>query len=104
MYAVVRENRFDPQRLARGGEAMRAFQVAHAAQPGYCGSLAVDLADGRQISVTLWRSEAEAEAARRALGPVIGSTLAPMMASPSVLVGVGAVAFDDLSGRLEGIP
>jgi hypothetical protein len=44
----------------------------------------------------LWNSREDAEAARIALGPVIQRTLAPLMARPSTLVGVGEVIFDDI--------
>jgi hypothetical protein len=97
MYAVVRDNTFDPAKRADGLDAIQAFRAAHAAQPGYRGSIVVDAEAGRELSITLWASRADAEAARVALGPVIGRTLAPLMAIPSTLVGLGEVAFDDLT-------
>jgi hypothetical protein len=97
MYAVVRDNTFDSTKLEAGGTKLAEFQAAHAAQNGYQGSIVVDIGSGRQITLTLWRSEAEAEAARVALGPVIGRTVVPLLAKSSVLVGVGEVLFDDLS-------
>jgi hypothetical protein len=97
MYAVIRDNTFDPAKREQGGGSVAAFQRAHGAQPGYGGSVVVDLGNGRHVSITLWQSKAEAEAARVAMGPVIERTLAPMMAKPSTLVGVGEVTFDDLS-------
>jgi hypothetical protein len=105
MYAVVRDNQFDPQRWADGQDQVRAFQAEHARQPGYCGTVVVDVGDGRQLSFTLWRSRAEAEAARGSLGPTIGRTLEPLMARPSVLLGVGEVVYEDLAaGRTSGSP
>jgi len=97
MYAVVRDNTFDPTRRADSPDAVQAFRAAHAAQPGYRGSIVVDAEGGRELSITLWASRADAEAARVALGPVIGRTLGPLMAIPSTLVGLGEVAFDDLT-------
>ena len=97
MYAVVRDNTFDPEKLAQGGGNVAEFQNAHATRPGYRGSVVVDVGAGRQITLTLWRSQEEAEAARVALGPVIQRALVPLMAKPSTLVGLGDVIFDDLS-------
>ena len=97
MYAVVRDNSFDPEKLAQGGSNIADFRSAHAAQQGYRGSIIVDAGSGRQITLTLWSSQAEAEAARVALGPVIQRSLVPLMAKPSTLVGLGEVIFDDLS-------
>lgn len=96
MYAVVRDNTFDPSKLEAGGARMDEFQLAHAEQPGYRGSIVVAIGSGRQITVTLWQSQADAEAARVALGPVIGRAIVPLLATPSVLIGVGDVVFDDL--------
>ncbi len=97
MYAVIRDNSFDSTKLEPGGAKDAEFQSAHAAQPGYQGSIVVDVGSGRQITLTLWRSQAEAEAARVALGPVIGRAVVPLLAKPLVLVGAGEVRFDDLS-------
>ena len=80
MYAVVRDNTFDVEKFSQGGGNIAGFQSAHAARPGYCGSIVVDAGSGRQLTLTLWRSEEEAEAARVALGPVIQRALVPLMA------------------------
>jgi hypothetical protein len=97
MYAVVRDNTLDSEKLVRDGGNIAEFHAAHAAQAGYLGSVIVDAGSGRQITLTLWRSAEEAEAARIALGPVIQRVLVPLMAAPSALVGVGEVIFNDLS-------
>src|SRR5262245_41451372 len=97
MYAVVRDDTFDPEKLARGSGHIAEFRSAHAARPGYRGSIVVDAGSGRQLTLTLWNSQAEAEASRVALGPVIRRALEPLMAKPSTLVGLGEVIFDDLS-------
>jgi hypothetical protein len=65
--------------------------------PANRGSVVVDVGTGWQITLTLWRSQEEAEAARVALGPVIQRALVPLMAKPSTLVRLGGVIFDDLS-------
>ena len=97
LYAVVRDNTFDPEKLARGSGNIAEFQSAHAAQPGYRGSIVVDAGSGRQLALTLWNSQDEAEDARVALGPVIQRALVPLMAKPSTLGGLGEVIFDDLT-------
>jgi hypothetical protein len=97
MYAVIRDNTFDVLKLAAGAVQIADFQAAHAGQPGYVGGAVVDAGSGRQVSITLWRSEEEADAARQTLGPVIGRTLQPMMATPSKLVATGQVVFNDLA-------
>jgi hypothetical protein len=97
MFAVLRDNTFDAAKRADSPDAVQAFRTAHAAQPGYRGSIVVDAEGGRELSITLWASRADAEAARVALGRVIGRTLGPLMAMPSTLVGLGEVAFNDLT-------
>jgi hypothetical protein len=97
MYAVARDNTFDPEKLAEGSGKITEFQSAHAVRPGYCGNVVVDDRSSRQIILTLWRSEEEAEASRSSLGPVTQNTLVPRMAKPSALVGVGEFVFNDFS-------
>jgi uncharacterized protein (DUF924 family) len=99
MYLVARDNTFDPERLAQNAANLAEFQAAHAAQDGYQGSVTADFGNGRQLTITLWRSKDDAEAARVALAPTIGEALQPLMAAPSTLVGVGEVIFDDLGER-----
>jgi hypothetical protein len=43
MYAVLRLNSFDPAKLAASREQLEEFDRVHAAQPGYVGSVVVDL-------------------------------------------------------------
>jgi len=97
MYAVVRDNRFDPRKRAQGDSQVAEFQSAHADRAGYCGSVTLDAGGGRELTLTLWRSRDEAESARIALAPAIERLLVPLMAEPSILVGVGEVIFDDLA-------
>ena len=46
MYAVVRLNSFEANKLAGSADSLKQFDQAHAAQPGYVGSIVVDLQDG----------------------------------------------------------
>jgi hypothetical protein len=57
MYAVLRLNSFDPDKLAASGERLGEFDKVHAAQPGYIGSVVVDLGEGRRFVLNLWESE-----------------------------------------------
>ena len=65
MYAIARINSFDESRLAAAAERLTSFDKLHAAQPGYRGSVVVDMKDGRRLLVNLWESEQHASA-----GPV----------------------------------
>jgi pyridoxamine 5'-phosphate oxidase family protein len=94
-YAVVRETRYDPEKLADGA-ALAKFQEIHAAQPGYQGSVLVDAGDGVRVAVTIWQSEEHAATARAALGPTIQRLLDPMMTEPARLVALGPLLAGDL--------
>ena len=45
MYAVLRLNSFDPVKLAVSADRLEEFDKIHAAQPGYVGSVVVDLGE-----------------------------------------------------------
>jgi len=96
MYAVVREVQYDLDRLSHAAEKLEEFQRLHAAQPGYLGSLTVDVGQGRRLAINLWRSEAQAIAGRETLGPAVRRLLEPLMAAPSQLIGAGPVIENDL--------
>ena len=96
MYAVVRRNSYDPEKLAAREDAMKEFQDRHADQAGYIGNLVVDAGDGQHVLVTLWRSEEEAKAAIPRLVPHIQRLVEPVLASPSELIGTGQVIVNDL--------
>jgi hypothetical protein len=53
MYAVLRLNSFDPAKLAASGERLEEFDRVHAAQPGYVGSVVVDLGESRRFALNL---------------------------------------------------
>ena len=96
MYAVVRRNAFDPDRLAAASAALREFDELHAAQPGFQGTILIEEGDGRRLVVNLWRSEQDARAALAVLVPEVGRLLEPLMSEPSELIGVGTVLAADL--------
>lgn len=95
-HAVVRLNTVDPEALKASQHRLREFDRIHSAQPGYLGSLVVDLGDSRQLVVNLWSSREDADAALSTLGPEVGRTLVPLLTGPSVLIGAGPVLTADL--------
>ena len=96
MYAIVRDNSYDPAKLARGREQFDEFQALHARQAGYRGSLVIDIGGEHWLTVNLWDSEQHATAALPGLIPELRRLLEPMMAAPSRLVGAGPVVATDL--------
>ena len=91
MYAVLRRNTFDPDKLAASAGALKEFDRLHAKQPGFAGAIVVDLGDGRRFAVNLWNGPERARAAVEVLAPVVGRLLVPLMAAPSELLGAGPV-------------
>lgn len=91
MYAIVRLNTFDPDKLAAASDNLQQFDETHAAQPGYLGSVVIDLQAGRRLALNLWESEQHATAALSVLGPEVRRFLNPLMTNPSELLGAGAV-------------
>jgi hypothetical protein len=96
MYAIVRLNTFDEQRLAAAGDELAAFDKLHASQPGYVGNLVVDLGPGRRLVVNLWNSEHDATSALSIVGPEVDRVLTPLMNAPSQVIGTGPVTSTDL--------
>jgi|SRR5882724_10906667 len=97
MYTVIRDNQYDPKKLAQSAKEMAEFNAHHAAQPGYEGNMVVDLSNGHMLIVTLWKTEKQAHAARIALEPAIDRLLVPVMTRPSQLIGAGPVVVSDLT-------
>src|SRR5687768_18165284 len=95
MYAVVRLNSFDPINLA-GSAALEQFDQMRRTQPGYVGTIVVDLQAGRRLVLNLWESEEYSAAALSVLGPEVGRLLEPLMSHPPELVGAGTVTSTDL--------
>lgn len=94
MFAIARLNTFDEQRLASGRADLAEFDRLHASQPGYAGSLTIELDDSRRLTVNLWEREQDAEAALQLLGPEVRRVLAPLTTAPASLLGAGLVATD----------
>jgi hypothetical protein len=99
MYAIVRENTFDPSKLVQADEQLAEFQEVHSQQPGYSRTLVIDLGQGRQLTVNLWDTEEHSNAALPAMIPVVRRLIEPLMAGPSRPLGAGPVALTDLAPR-----
>jgi hypothetical protein len=97
MYAVFRETSCPSTSPCQETAAFQEFQRLHAGQPGYRGTMVVAAGDGRHLTMTLWRSGADMDAARKVPEPVIGALIAPLMTAPSVLLGTGPVVATDLA-------
>lgn len=99
MYAIVRESTYHPNELERGRARLDEFQSLHAAQPGYAGTVVVELSAGRWLTVNVWESEEDARTALPAMAPAVERLLEPMMARPSEMIGAGRVVLTDLIKR-----
>jgi hypothetical protein len=97
MYAIVRDTTYDPAKLRDGSDQIAEFQEIHARQPGYRGTVVVDVGNGRWLSVNLWESEQHSQAALPAMIPVVQRLIEPLTAGPSQLVGAGPVVLTDLA-------
>lgn len=97
MQAVLRINSYDPAKLADHADDLDEFDRLHAAQPGYLGTVAVDLGEGRRFVLNLWDSEEHRMAGLATLGPAVERLVNPVLSAPSELIGVGEVVATDLA-------
>lgn len=96
MYAVIRVNSLDPAKVVEAADDLRWLDELHTQQPGFLGSVVVDLADGRQVVVHLWESAQHSRGAASAIGPWVSCVLTPLSTAPSQLVGAGAARISGL--------
>ena len=92
MYAIIRKNTYDPDQLAHATAALAELRELHTAQPGYVGSIEVDVGDRQTVVVNLWLAEHDAVAGRTVLVRHVQRLLEPLMLRPSQLLGSGEVA------------
>lgn len=97
MYAVFRETTYAADRSLADSPEFEGFQRAHAERQGYRGTVVAEVGGGRFLTLTLWETVEDMDAARRALGPVVQRVLAPLMTAPSSLLGTGRVVVNDLT-------
>ena len=91
MYAILRVNTYDPEKLAAAAHRMEEFNRLHAAQPGAEGSIGVDLGEGRRFVLNAWDSVEASRAGQRVLVPHLQRLLVPLMSQPSEFLGAGPV-------------
>jgi heme-degrading monooxygenase HmoA len=96
MHAVFREAIYPKGKPIHETREFQEFQKIHAERPGYVGTVVTDAGDGRYLTVTLWKSAEDMNAAREALGPAVQRLLNPMMVSASKLIGTGKVVLNDV--------
>ena len=96
MYAVVRRVAYDAQKRARGAEQVREFDALHAAQPGFRGTMDIDIGGGHTVVVNLWESKAAADAALPVMVPVVQRLIDPLLVEPAELIGTGDVVKNGL--------
>jgi hypothetical protein len=96
MFAVVREATYDPEKRAGGGGQLEEFARLRARQPGYRGTVTVDTGNGRTLSLALWETEQQAQAASATLRPEAERLLGPLWTDPSQWIASGPVLQDDI--------
>lgn len=99
MYAVVRETTYPVDKALTERPEFTAFQDAHAAQPGYRGTIVSHLGNGRHVTVTLWDTAEHMAAARDSIGPAIKTLIEPLMTQPTKLLGTGEVVYTDIGAQ-----
>ena len=97
MFASVREVTYDPEKLARGQTQAEEFRRLRAQQPGYKGTVTVDGEDGRSLTVTLWETPEQQQAAQAVLEPQAQRLMGALWKAPSRVIGRGNVSYNDLS-------
>jgi hypothetical protein len=97
VHAIVRINSFNSPSLVAARRDVEAFNRLHARQPGYVGTLSVDLGEDRRLLVNLWECETHAARALEVLGREVSRVLGPLMAAPSEFLGAGTVVQTDLT-------
>jgi hypothetical protein len=95
MFAVVREATYDSDKKVRGSKQMEEFARIRAQQPGYRGTVTVDAGSGRTLTIALWDTEQQQQAASEELGPEAQRLLAPLWTTPAQIIGSGAVIHND---------
>ena len=97
MFAVVREATYDTKKKASGSKQVEEFARIRAQQAGYRGTVTVDAGDGRTLTLALWESKEQQEAASTTLAPEAQRLMGPLWTTPARIVGTGEVIQNDLT-------
>ena len=98
-FARLGESTYALDRLATGQAQVDEFWAIRAALPGFLGTIEVDAGAGRYLSLSLWASAAQQQAATPTLPSAVERLLAPLFAAPQRVLGLGAVVYDSLTTR-----
>ena len=99
-FARLGESTYALDRLAAGQAQVDEFWAIRAALPGFLGTIEVDAGAGRSLALSLWASAAQQQAAAPTLAPAVERLLAPLLAAPQRVLGLGAVVYDSLTTRV----
>ena len=92
MYAIVRKNTYDRAKLAQGRAQLEQFDALHARQPGFQGTMTIEVGAGTFVLINVWASQAAATAGLEALRPAVRQLVEPLLAAESTLIGEGPVS------------
>jgi len=95
MYAVIRESASPsvPTEQLRAGRT--EFEALRARQPGFVGSLTVEIGDGKRALVTVWESQQAQQASTAVMAPQAER----LTGATSRIIYQGEVSGNDLTGR-----
>ena len=97
MFGVVRESTFDVVKKAGASKQVEEFARIRAQQPGYRGAVTVDAGDGRTLTILLWETEEQNQAASAKITPEAERLMGPIWKTPSQVIGSGEVIYNDLA-------
>jgi len=97
VFAVVREATYDSEKKASGSSQIEEFSRVRAQQAGYRGSVTVDAGEGRTLTIALWDSEQEQQAASTTLAPEAERLIGPLWKIPARIIGSGEVIHNDVT-------
>ena len=97
MFAVVREATYDAKKKAGASKQVEEFARFRAKQPGYRGTVTVEAGGGRTLTVALWESKAQHEAASAKITPEAERLMGPLWTTPARVIGSGEVSHNDLT-------
>jgi hypothetical protein len=100
VYAIVRKSTYDPVKLDRGRKEMAKFDELHARQPGFRGTITIDVGQNTKVLINVWDSREAAKAGLTQIGPLVEHLVQPLLAADSVLIGEGDVVEEGVFASL----
>lgn len=97
--AIISEITYAPGQWDAGRAQTEEYFALRAQQPGYRGTLGIDVGAERRLMLICWESEAQFAASRSVLIPAAARLVAPLFAAPPRHIGDGTVAYDSLTSR-----